>query len=126
MKRALWSVLVVCAAALILPSCDTGNITPRPVANQTYYLPPIEWRIRDAETIRQAYVESGQCLEDGQTIEGFTGLDPNGVQVIYTLPPKRVDDSATLTLGHELMHVALGKDYHKKPAAPPGKPAQCG
>ncbi len=52
-------------------------------------------------------------LEQGQQLEGFTGITPDGLHIVYTLPPSTVDDAATCTLGHEVLHVVLG-EYHKK------------
>lgn len=43
---------------------------------------------------------------------GFAGYADDGTAVVYTLPPNRVDDAVTCTLGHEVMHVALG-EYHR-------------
>lgn len=83
-----------------------------PETQDSYHLPPIEWRIRDAQGLRAAYVNSGMTLTNDQKLEGFVGLDEKGRTVVYTMRPKTVDDSVACTLGHEVMHVALG-NYHK-------------
>ena len=44
-------------------------------------------------------------------IQGANPLFGNGKAIIYTLPPKTVDDDVATTLGHEVMHIAMGK-YH--------------
>ena len=50
-------------------------------------------------------------LSDGQKLHGFAGMQ-GGKAVIYTTPPRHVDDQAALTLGHEIMHIAFGS-YHQ-------------
>lgn len=65
----------------------------------------------DRETLLAVYRNSGRDVAaEGESLEGFVGRR-GGHWVIYTLPPTYVDDSATRTLGHELMHIPLG-EYH--------------
>ena len=51
-----------------------------------------------------------QCNPHG-TARGFAGRDQQGRCLVYQLKPSRVDDDATLTLGHEILHCVYGK-YH--------------
>lgn len=99
---------------LLLPILLTGCTEPvqnPPEAGQTVALPPIEWRVRDREGLEAAYRNSGMDLTDRENLHGFAGRDGD-VAVVYTIPPRRVDDAVACTLGHEVMHVALG-DYHR-------------
>lgn len=73
------------ALAAGLAGCAPG-IDPAPQPGQVYQLPAIEWHVVDRDELRRVYVAAG-------------------------MPPPRVDDAATLTLGHELLRVALGR-YH--------------
>ncbi len=87
------------------------SIDPAPQPGQVYQLPAIEWHVVDRYELRRVYVDAGMPLAEGDRLHGFAGVNGEGRTVIYTLPPARVDDAATLTLGHELLHVALGR-YH--------------
>lgn len=44
-------------------------------------------------------------------LHGFAGYADDGTAVVYTLPPQSVDDAVACTLGHEVMHVALGEHH---------------
>lgn len=96
--------------ALLLTAC-AERIQPPVQAGEVRQLPPIEWHVVDAIELRKAYVDAGMPITANDRLYGFTGKRGDTV-VVYTLPPQRVDDAATLTLGHEVLHVALG-DYHK-------------
>lgn len=45
-------------------------------------------------------------------VHGFSGPDQYGKCHIYVRRPSNIDDEATLTLGHEILHCIDGK-YHK-------------
>ena len=101
-------------AVLLLAGCTGGErVTDAPQAGDTIQLPPVEWRIVDAPALLQVYRNSGLEVPQHHQLEGFVGVDSGGRQVIYTLPPRTVDDQVTCTLGHEVMHVALG-NYHRE------------
>lgn len=87
------------------------NNAPRP--GEQVQLPEIEWRVVDRQTLMHAYQANGMQMQAGQKLEGFAGVTADGRNVVYTLPPQTVDDVATCTLGHEVLHVVLGK-YHKE------------
>lgn len=98
-------------ACLLLSACDSGTpISPEPQAGETHLL-NVEWRIVDRPALERAYRNAGRDLQPGQRLHGFAGHLPDGRLVVYTLPPRRVDDSATCTLGHEILHLTHG-DYH--------------
>ena len=99
------------AATLLVTGCGE-RIDPLPAAGQVYQLPPIEWRVVDRAELERVYRDAGMPLAKGDQLHGFAGRLQDGRAVIYTLPPTRVDDAATLTLGHEVAHVALGS-YHR-------------
>lgn len=96
---------------LLLTACTGERIDQSPQPGSTIQLPPMEWRVVSEDELRRVYVEAGMPLTDGQKLHGFAGMQ-GGKTVIYTMPPRRVDDQATLTLGHEVLHVAIG-DYHR-------------
>lgn len=98
-------------ACLLLSACDSGTpIKPAPQAGETHVL-NVEWRIVDQRTLERVYRSAGRDLQPGQRLHGFAGHLPDGRMVVYTLPPRRVDDDATCTLGHEILHLTHG-DYH--------------
>lgn len=101
-------------AVLLLVGC-TGRerVANAPQAGDTIQLPPVEWRVVDAHALLQVYRNSGLEVPQHNQLEGFVGVDSDGRPVIYTLPPRTVDDQVTCTVGHEVMHVALG-NYHRE------------
>lgn len=96
---------------LLLVGCQE-KIEPAVTPGEVFYLPPVEWRVVSQETLSKEYVAAGKVITADQRLEGFIGHRPDGTVVIYTKVPRTVDDQATCTLGHELMHEALGA-YHK-------------
>lgn len=98
-------------ACLLLAACDNGTpIKPAPQPGETHEVAFV-WRVVDRPTLEQAYRNTGRDLQPGQRLHGFVGPARDGRAIIYTLPPRRVDDSATCTLGHEILHLTHG-DYH--------------
>lgn len=100
------------ALVLVTAGCGGQNINNAPQPGENIQLPPIEWRVRDRAGLEAAYVNSNMRITKGDRLSGFAGWDGDKA-VVYTLPPARVDDAATLTLGHEVMHVAMGS-YHSE------------
>lgn len=95
---------------LLLTACgESVQNAPQPGA--TVQLPDIEWRVRDRAGLEAAYRNSGMTIGAHARLEGFAGRD-GGRAVIYTLPPRYVDDDVACTLGHEVMHVVLGEYHH--------------
>ena len=97
---------------LLLTACGE-RIDNAPQPGEQVQIPAIEWRVVDRQGLMHAYQSNGMRLEQGQQIEGFAGITADGRHVVYTLPPRTVDDAATCTLGHEVLHVVLGK-YHRE------------
>lgn len=72
-----------------------------------------QWRIVDREEMLAVYMNSGEEVPEGGDLDGFVGRDPGtDGWVVYTTRPTRLDDRATCTLGHEVLHIVAG-DYHK-------------
>ena len=102
--------LCILILSFALTACGE-QIVPQPEEGSEYAIPAFTWHVVDTQELRRVYREAGQPIQDGDRLYGFVGKRGNEY-VVYTLPPKTVDDSATCTLGHEVMHLALG-DYHK-------------
>ena len=98
-------------APLLLAACGEP-VQGAPAPGDNLALPPIEWRVRDRVALEQAYRDSGMITGERDKLHGFAGYADDGAAVVYTLPPQRVDDAVACTLGHEIMHVALGS-YHR-------------
>lgn len=96
--------------ALVLTGCGE-RVQGAPDPGTTVSLPPIEWRVVSRAELEAVYRNSGQALAEGDRLHGFAGYR-DGQAVVYTLPPRTVDDAVTCTLGHEVMHIALGA-YHR-------------
>lgn len=97
---------------LLLTACSGERIQGSPQPGETIDLPAMQWRVVDRQTLRARYVDYGMPLGEREDLRGFVGHTADGRTVIYTLPPSHVDDQSTLTLGHEVLHVAIG-DYHR-------------
>ena len=104
-----WSIGI--SLSFALTGCGE-KIDNSPQPGEQVQIPAIEWRVVDRQGLLHAYQSNGMRLEQGQQLEGFAGITADGRHVVYTLTPRTVDDAATCTLGHEVMHVALG-DFHK-------------
>jgi len=113
--RLLFLVALALLIVLALTAC-AEQVQGAPKAGDNVQVPAIEWRIRSPEQLAKIYAGAGKELHDKQAIDGFIARTPEGRVVIYTPPPKTVDDRVTDTLGHEFMHAALG-DYHRKQEA---------
>lgn len=100
-------LLTATALALILAACSERIDIPVERHHVAF-----EWRPVNAEQLRDAYVRNGMPLNDMDKLDGFVGRDEHGWWVIYTLPPERLDDRATCTIGHEVLHIVAG-DYHR-------------
>ena len=99
---------LICLTALATAACGEKMEAPA----DAYVVPAFEWRIRSNDQLREIYANSGMPLRDGHKLHGFVGTAPDGRHVIYTTRPRTVDDQVACTLGHEVMHLALG-DYHR-------------
>ncbi len=98
--------------AIALTGC-VEKVQNAPQPGDRYELPPITWYVVDKETLASEYQRFGMEIPEGHEIRGFVGTrHSDGKQVIYSLPPKYVNDESTRDLGHELLHIAIG-DYHK-------------
>lgn len=98
--------LALAAALLTLTACAPEIDVPG-----GRHAVAFEWRPVSPEELRAAYVANGQPLDKMDKLDGFVGRDAHGWWVIYTLEPKRLDDRAVCTLGHEVLHIVAG-DYH--------------
>jgi hypothetical protein len=91
---------------LLLTGC-AEPVQNAPKAGQNVIIPAFVWRIRDPETIAK---EHGQT-PNGTIPAAYVGRRADGTLVITTPPPRAVDDDVATSLGHEVMHIALGQ-YH--------------
>ena len=110
-------ILVAVALLLTVAGCHKarGPVIGSPPPGSIIVVPSFEWHVVDSETMRLLFEKSGEPVVDGRRHHGIVGTSMDGKRVVVvTLPPVRVDDDATLTLGHEVLHIALG-EYHKEP-----------
>lgn len=125
--RIAWELLSVYLLmiflAILMTSCSSGEkiVTTTgvdPVAGANIEVPAFTWRIRDEKTLTSQWEAAGKVKQfETDEVKGFAGIDQDtGRPVVYTTPPKHVDDDVTKTLGHEVMHVVLGS-YHKELSA---------
>lgn len=93
----------------VLAACKQPEMTIPP-GQQT--IPNTVWIPTPERELNHIYnTRTDRKLPPGAQLHGFTGRLPDGTYVIYSPMPKRVDDQATCTLGHEVLHVLYGQ-YH--------------
>lgn len=114
----LFALMVVSVG--LLSSCDKTQasaqepITAELAEGTIIEIKTFEWRIVSEKELKEIYIASGKELYPGQELKGFSGVDLlTRKAVVYTTSPKYVDDDATTTLGHEVIHLAVGP-YHTK------------
>lgn len=90
---------------LFLTGC-AEKVQDPPEVGANIDIPAFVWRVRDPATITQ---EHGAVA--GHTVMAYVGKTPNGTIVITTPPPRTVDDQVACSLGHEVLHLAIGA-YH--------------
>lgn len=117
MRNLIKPLFVVCAliALAVIASCQPmRRVEPQVASGVRFTVPSFEWRVLDEETLqKQCRDYTKPLLRDTHKFVGCVGWNlDTGRKVVYTLPPKYVDGPETMTLGHEVMHVALG-DFHK-------------
>lgn len=122
MKNKIWhwqGIINSCIILAFVVSCaqkpEPEPITPeynRVFTPSKITVPSFEWYIVEEKDMRIMYENSGMEVPEGAVLDGFAGWDGDK-RVVVTGPPKTVDDNATLTLGHEVMHLTFGK-YHKE------------
>lgn len=101
------AVLGTLAACGLLAACaEQIDVPPGPHAVE------FEWRTVSPQELRAAYVANGRAIGNDDKLDGFVGIDSRGQWVVYTTLPQRLDDRATCTLGHEVLHIVAGA-YHR-------------
>lgn len=119
-RGALAILFIVFVASLHLLAGCSRQDTP-PIVNRSTHQVAFTWHIVSQEEMSAMYRQGGGVLGEGvppgskvrryDQLNGFTAVTPDGSYHVFTTPPRSVDDQVTLTLGHEVMHVALGA-YH--------------
>lgn len=124
--------LLLSITTLFLTSCDVIKTEPlkgtlersgKPIITTIYFY-------NSVEEVQDKFREVHNLSKNHRTnVEGFSRWpefrDSNGKPLsddgqtltctIYTVRPTSIDDNATLTLGHELLHCIIGT-YHKEPS----------
>ncbi len=96
---------------LLLAGCGE-RIDPAPRAGAVYEIPAFAWHVVDRAELERTYRNAGMPIGPNDRLSGYVAKTADGRNVVVTLPPSRVDDSATCVVGHEVLHLALG-DYHR-------------
>lgn len=79
---------------------------------QSQMVPSFELRTVSTQAEMQTlYRKYGGKVCNGCRVQGFTATFGDGHKVVFIMPPKKVNDANTTTLGHEVLHVVLG-NYH--------------
>ena len=96
----------------LLAGCSQKIENP-PQEGAVIQVPAFEWRVVSQDQMEWLYKEYGAELPKTGKLYGFTARTSNGKMIVVTPAPTRMDDTATTTLGHEVLHLVLGPDYHK-------------
>lgn len=102
---------IAAAVALLLAGC-AEPVQNAPKVGDDIRVEGFTWRVRSAEQIAAEYAGAGKDPGPGLAVDAYIGR-LNGETIITTKPPRTVDDGIACSLGHEVMHAALG-DYHVK------------
>jgi hypothetical protein len=121
-------ILLILAALIALTSCDIANKEPlkgsidrtgKPIVTTVYFYDSVEdvqrkyREIHDVprdQKIGQVGFARWAEYRDAQGRPVENGDEPLTCE-IHTVRPQQIDDSATLTLGHEMLHCVIGS-YH--------------
>lgn len=111
--------IAIVLAAFALSACNMGEpVQGAPKPGDVIDIPAFEWHVTDVPGLQSAYQNGGGSLGERSEALGFTATrERDGATLVYTTVPKRVDDLVACTLGHEVMHIALG-NYHKDYKSP--------
>jgi hypothetical protein len=112
-KTAYTLSLIVLAAAILYfySSRLTNKVRIDGLENPYFYKGVVEVKMVDQKTLYSLYEKYGKKVPTNGNLKGFAGRGEDGRCVIFITPVKKVDDDATLTLGHELLHCMWG-NYH--------------
>lgn len=111
MKKTLLHLGAILALGFILTGCGEPVIKA-PKAGDDIAVPAFTWRVRSDQQIATEYRAAGKDPGEGRAVDAYIGR-VNGAPAITTRPPLYVDDGVACSLGHEVMHAAIG-DYHRK------------
>lgn len=111
MNRQPWNTaLIALALGFALAACGEP-VQNAPKAGDDITVEGFTWRVRSAETITAEYAGAGKDAGPGLAVDAYVGT-LNGSPIVTTQPPRVVDDAVACSLGHEVMHLAIG-DYHR-------------
>ena len=116
--------LIIIAASLVLTSCENGEQV-EPTFDRSGLI--VETKVTVYDRLRDMHnaYKDVHDLPNSHDLTGLQGFavwyefpngkpkDENYTCEIHIVRPTRVDDTRTLTLGHEMLHCIYGS-YHRK------------
>lgn len=103
--------IIVIALCIALAACSQEPDPRLPRAGNVYHIPEMEWHVVTQQELDRRIAAAGIDVPHNSRNHGMA-YEQGGTLVVVTLAPQRVDDDATTSLGHEVMHHVLG-DYHE-------------
>lgn len=105
----------IAVLALSLVGCEYGErVQGAPQPGEVLPVQGFTWHVVTPLQLQAKYIEYGGELPNQHAVQGFVAKrESDGARMIYTTAPKYVDDTVACTLGHEVMHLAIG-NFHKE------------
>lgn len=113
-RNPLNTALIALALGFALAACGEP-VQNAPKAGDDIKVDGFTWRVRSADTIAAEYAGAGKVAGPGWAVDAYAGT-LNGKPIVTTQAPRVVDDAVACSLGHEVMHLAIG-DYHRQRGA---------
>lgn len=116
--RILGVVAILTMMSLLFVGCDTGKNVQPEFDRSGDFISVVVYLHDNDRQVTEAYQnwqkERGVENIDTQPRHGWAGWSTQApyVCMIHSVKPKRIDDNATLTLGHEMLHCVYGT-YHE-------------
>lgn len=112
--KTAYTLSLIILAAIVFYYYTSGSakkVNIPALQNPYTYKGVVEVKMVDQRTLYSLYEKYGKKVPTNGNLKGFAGRGEDGRCVILITPVKKVDDDATLTLGHELLHCMWG-NYH--------------
>lgn len=114
MKRYFITLLITTLTAISLFSCKPAPTNFKPEWDSNFVELQITPKFFDSEKEMRDALRQRLQREINPDLVGMAIMSPDDtICEVYAVKPKRIDDSRTMTIGHEFLHCVYGR-YHKE------------